>query len=176
MFPGIYLRRLAGNLLAGSDFKQPGHRHCERSEAIHAATRKSGLLRFARNDAAPISRIRPPSRDAMPELCRTIRPKQRAWGMPGARRTRSLVRKIKKHTSIVTTGSPRSPDIPARDGFNGFLRALPGDRAGLPPSSADTSANLTPASGRQDHTTSPSAIGTIRPWRRHVHRIPFQRP
>src|SRR5258705_14023183 len=46
--------------------------------------------------------------------------------------------------------------------------ALPGDRALLPPSSADmvlllpgradkTSANLTPASGRQDHTTSPSA-------------------
>src|SRR5229473_541907 len=48
-----------------------------------------------------------------------------------------------------------------------FLRAL-GDRALLPPSSADlvlsapgradlTSANLTPASGRQDHTTSPYA-------------------
>jgi hypothetical protein len=27
----------------------------------------------------------------------------------------------------------------------------------LPPSSAESSANLTPASGRQDHTTSPSA-------------------
>jgi hypothetical protein len=28
-----------------------GHRHCERSEAIHlAAQRKNGLLRFARND------------------------------------------------------------------------------------------------------------------------------
>src|ERR1700730_13755467 len=44
-----------------------------------------------------------------------------------------------------------------RNGFNGFLRALPGDRACLPPSSTDCSANLTPASGRQDHTTSPSA-------------------
>src|SRR3982074_776820 len=30
-----------------------------------------------------------------------------------------------------------TPDIPARNGFNGFLRALPGDRACLPPSSAD---------------------------------------
>jgi hypothetical protein len=44
-----------------------------------------------------------------------------------------------------------------RNGFNGFLRALPGDRACLPPSSTDCSADLTPASGRQDHTTSPSA-------------------
>ena len=43
-----------------------------------------------------------------------------------------------------------------RNGFNGFLRDLPGDRACLSPSSADT-ANLTPASRRQNHTTSPSA-------------------
>jgi len=44
-----------------------------------------------------------------------------------------------------------------RDGFNGFLRALPGARAFLPPSRTDRSARLTPASGCQDHTTSPSA-------------------
>ena len=37
----------------------------------------------------------------------------------------------------VTTSTPESPDVPARNGFNGFLRALPGDRACLPPSSAD---------------------------------------
>jgi hypothetical protein len=37
----------------------------------------------------------------------------------------------------VTTSTPESPDIPARNGFNGFLRALPGDWACLPPSSAD---------------------------------------
>jgi len=52
--------------------------------------------------------------------------------------------------------------------FYDLFRALPGDRALLPPSSADmflskpgradlNSANLTPASGRQDHTTSPYA-------------------
>src|SRR5882672_5791094 len=68
----------------------------------------------------------------------------------------------------VTTSTPESPDVPARNGFNGFLRALPGDRARLPPSSANmflskpgwadlNSANFTPASGRQDHTTSPYA-------------------
>jgi hypothetical protein len=35
----------------------------------------------------------------------------------------------KKAYELVTTGSPDSPGIPARNGFNGFLRALPGDRA-----------------------------------------------
>src|SRR6267378_5007046 len=40
-------------------------------------------------------------------------------------------------TRVFTTGPPGSPGIPARNGFNGFLRALPGDRALLPPSSAD---------------------------------------
>src|SRR6267142_3306918 len=34
----------------------------------------------------------------------------------------------------VTTSTPESPGVPARNGFNGFLRALPGDRALLPPS------------------------------------------
>jgi hypothetical protein len=37
----------------------------------------------------------------------------------------------------VTTSTPESPGIPARNGFNGFLGALPGDRALLPPSSAN---------------------------------------
>src|SRR5258707_14097930 len=40
-------------------------------------------------------------------------------------------------TRVVTTVAPEHPGIPARNGFNGFLRALPGDRACLPPSSAD---------------------------------------
>ncbi len=72
----------------------------------------------------------------------------------------------------VTTSTPESPDVPARNGFNGFLRALPGDRALLPPSPTDmflskpgwadlNSANLTPASGRQDHTTSPYATTSL---------------
>jgi hypothetical protein len=37
-------------------------------------------------------------------------------------------------------------------------------------------ANLTPASGRQDHTTSPSASGALVSSTISVHRIPFQRP
>ena len=54
--------------------------------------------------------------------------------------------------------SPEHPAFPAR-WFYGLFRALPGDRACLPPSSPRSLLleNLTPASGRQDHTTSPSA-------------------
>jgi hypothetical protein len=39
-----------------------------------------------------------------------------------------------KHTSIVTTVTPEIARHSPRNGFNGFLRALPGDRALLPPS------------------------------------------
>ncbi len=68
-----------------------------------------------------------------------------------------------------STGSTR-PSL--RNGFNGLLRALPGDRAFLSPSLAamrSIVANLTSASGYQDHTTSPSAstpslvVATSRP-------------
>ena len=119
-------------------------------------------------------------RDTNPHSRGAIRPrfvpaslaKQRAWGMPGAQCTRSLACKVKKHTSIVTTGPPRSPGIPARNGFNGFLRALPGDRAFLSPSLYGYPQSLTPASRRQDHTTSPSASAPFVLERIHVHRIP----
>ena len=57
--------------------------------------------------------------------------------MPGARCTHSLACEMKKHTSVVTTGPPNDPGIPARNGFNGFLRALPSDRAFLPLSPAE---------------------------------------
>ena len=68
---------------------------------------------------------------------------------------------------------PESPGVPARNGFNGFLRAVPGDRALLPPSPCglkvlsspvepnEPPQDLTPASRRQDHTTSPSASSAV---------------
>ena len=77
--------------------------------------------------------------------------------MPGARCTRSLVCSVLVAHECRHHGRTGTPGIPARNGFNGFLRALPGDRACLSPSLANYSANLTPASRRQDHTTSPSA-------------------
>ena len=77
--------------------------------------------------------------------------------MPGAwcaRKPRVQWQKAK--STRVRQVTPRSPGIPRAMVYDLF-GALPGDRALLPPSSADTSANLTPASRRQDHTTSPSA-------------------
>jgi len=74
---------------------------------------------------------------------------------------RSRVHLVVVERTRVATSTPESPGIPARNGFNGFLRALPGDRAFLSPSSADNSADLTPASGRQDHTTSQSASSAL---------------
>src|SRR5713101_1948472 len=68
------------------------------------------------------------------------------------------VRNKTKHTSVVTTGPPESPGIPARNGFNGLFRALPGERIRLVTvvsglrfcqtrSGRLASADLTPATG-----------------------------
>src|ERR1700686_4907411 len=64
--------------------------------------------------------------------------------------------RVSQVTPEITQHSPRN-------GFNGFLRALPGDRALLPPSPPRSLLleNLTPASGRQDHTASPSADNAL---------------
>ena len=56
--------------------------------------------------------------------------------MPGARCTRSRACCV-VNTRVSHHGYTGSPGIPARNGFNGFLRALPGDRAFLSPSPAD---------------------------------------
>ena len=68
------------------------------------------------------------------------------------------------HTGI-TRHSPRN-------GFNGFLRALPGDQACLTPSPARLLADLTPTMGRQNDTTSPSASARFVKRAARVHRIP----
>jgi hypothetical protein len=69
--------------------------------------------------------------------------------------------RIKKAHELVTTVTTGSTRLSPREGFHGFLRALPGERASLSPSSARMiSANLTPASRHQDHTTSPYAAAS----------------
>src|SRR5437660_6910881 len=69
----------------------------------------------------------------------------------------------KKHTSVVATGSPKHSGLPCAMVY-GLFRALLGDRAVLPPSLRRICSpqNLTPASGRQDHTALPSALGFAR--------------
>jgi hypothetical protein len=118
-----------------SNFRQP--RHCKYSFAISPRV----------------------SREFLPE--RRALWYQRAQGMPGARCARSRACSV-VNTRVSHHGHTGTTRHSPRNGFNGFLRALPGDRALLPPSSADCSANLTPASGRQDHTTSPSAGSAVR--------------
>src|ERR1700678_2399231 len=62
-----------------------------------------------------------------------------------------------EHTSVVTTGSPGSPGIP-RAMVYGLFRDLPGVPGFLATvASRIAPANLTPASGCQDHTALPSA-------------------
>ena len=57
--------------------------------------------------------------------------------MPGARIAPAASHaKQDEHTSVVTTVTPETPGIPRASGFNGFLRALPGEPGLLSPSSA----------------------------------------
>src|SRR3954466_545956 len=99
--------------------------------------------------------------------------KTRAWGMPGARCTRSLIcKKVKAyerrhrevhrfhpafpHAMVLTVSSVIFPVI-------GFVVTV---ASGILP------ARLTPASRRQNHTTSPSASHAVRQQHVRVHRIP----
>jgi hypothetical protein len=108
-----------------------------------------------------------------PSFCKKPSPKE---GVGNAGRTmhpRSRVHLVVVKGTRVTTSTPKSPGIPARNGFNGLLRTLPGDRALLPPSPCglkvlsdpvepnEPPQDLTPASRRQDHTTSPSASSAV---------------
>ena len=105
--------------------------------------------------------MRPRSRGAMrPRFALSFRPrKQEGAGKTGcALHPRSRVQNAQRKRTRAYRFSGGNPAFPAQ-WFYGLFRALPGDRAFLPPSSARSLllANLTPASGRQDHTTSPSA-------------------
>ena len=108
----------------------------------------------------------PPAASSRPGCCVQLRPKTSGRGERRVRDAPAASRaKNKKHTSVVTAKCTGSPGAPAREWFYGFLRALPGDRAFLPPSPAQCVSivtDLTPASGRQDHTTSPSAPSCVR--------------
>ena len=74
-----------------------------------------------------------PRRDG-PEFYKTASPLLRIEGVGNAgcpMHPQPRVRYMRWHTSVVTTGPPDSPGIPARNGFNGLLRALPGERIRL---------------------------------------------
>jgi hypothetical protein len=79
------------------------------------------------------------------------------------------MKKAHEHSHHGHTGN--HPAFPAQ-WFYGLLRALPGDQACLTPSPALLLADLTPALGRQNHTTWPYVAGRVRLARCPVHRIP----
>ena len=90
------------------------------------------------------------------------------------RLVRPQPRVVVENTRVSHHGHTGNTRHSPRNGFNGFLRALPGDRACLPPSprNAKHCRELMPASGHQDHTTSPSAIAPFVIGSIRVHRIP----
>ena len=107
-----------------------------------------------------------------PRFAFIFRPKEGVGNAGCPLHPRSRVQIVVVERTRVTTSTPESSGIPARNGFNSVCRALPGDRALLPPSFAEyvlsapgwadkTSANLTPASGRQDHTILLSAAASL---------------
>ena len=117
------------------------------------------------------TQLRFPRRKA-PELCMTLPPIE-GVGMPGARCTRSRAWCV-VNTRVSHHGYTGSPGIPARTGVNGFLRALPGDRALLSPSSGAVSCAELERQRRGVRTTRlrrPHARALVRSAAR-VHRIP----
>jgi len=68
------------------------------------------------------------------------------------------VRNETKHTSVVTTGSPGLPRLPCAMVLTAYTALSPGTGLSCPRRLRKlASANLTPASGYQDHAPSPSA-------------------
>ena len=116
-----------------------------------------------------------PQRDP-PEFCinRSRLDKQRAQGKPGGQCTRSLACEIDKaHERSHHRFTGNRPAFPAQ-WFYGLLRALPGDHALLTPSPARLHADLTPALGRQNHTTWPYASASF--VRLAIARLTLPRP
>ena len=116
-------------------------------------------------------RLRIPAARCVRVMQKTFRPRGRGeCRVPAHPQPRVQCR---KHTSVVTTSTPETPGIPAREWFYGFLRALPGDRAFLSPSSAEIHFRQldagVEASGPHDFAVRASAV---RQERCRVHRIP----
>ena len=149
-------------------------RHCERSEAIHSFfAPQDGLLRCARNDAETWLRdLAACFARALPEIALPSenrgRREHRVHAAPAVSCATCTIR-TRTRAYRVSGGNPAFP----AQWFYGLFRALPGEpgsfatvaRGALP-------ANLTPASGCQDHTTSPSASAPFVFRRIRVHRIP----
>src|SRR5262245_13403136 len=121
----------------------------------------------ARRRASPFSlskNSRRHSRGAiLPGVCRNVRASEKRGRRESRAPTAPAVPCAKnalKEAHGLTTGTAETSRLSPRNGFNGFLRALPGEAAFLAPVvSAILRTDVAPGSRRQDHTTSPSASG-----------------
>jgi hypothetical protein len=97
--------------------------------------------------------------------------KSEGAGMPGAQCARSRACRV-ENTRVSHHGHTGNTRHSPRNGFNGFLRALPGDRALLPPSPAKVAFRKLDASvgasGPHDFAV---RVGAVRLRRVSVHRI-----
>ena len=104
----------------------------------------------------------------------TLDKNKRAQGKPGARCTRGLVCKhAQKKRTRAYRFSGGNPAFPAQ-WFTAYsaLSPVTGLSCHRHPREVLLPANLTPASGCQDHTASPSATAAFVNRRHRVHRIP----
>ena len=95
--------------------------------------------------------------------------------MPGAQCTRSRACSV-VNTRVSHRRSPGSPGIPARNGFTAYFVLSPVIGLFVTVIGGIASTDLTPASRRQDHTTSPSARQRSRQQRRLRPSHPTPRP
>ena len=118
-----------------------------------------------------------PRRDApeiLPDLSPFCKRGRGECRVPNAPAASCALGVVSMRTSIHSGGTGNIRHSP-RNGFTAYSALFPGTTALLTPSSArrvGVLANLTPASGRQNHTASPSATESARLTLRRVHRIP----
>src|SRR6267143_4966622 len=70
------------------------------------------------------SEIAAPSRRYAPEALMNLPPKEGVGNAGCPLHPRPRVHLVVVERTRATTSTPESPDVPARNGFNGFLRAL----------------------------------------------------
>ena len=144
-------------------------------EAIHRATsKKAGLLRFARNDGESNHSSASPAARCARAFASPPSQNKRAQGKPGARCTRGPVCNCYwQEGTRAYRFSGGIPTFPARwvTAYS-ELSPVTGLFCHRRPPEVLLPANLTPASGCQDHTALPSATSALVIRRHRVHRIP----
>jgi hypothetical protein len=97
------------------------------------------------------------SRHQAPELCKNLSPRRGRGECRVPVAPAASCAKCRKHTSVVTTSSPEHPAFPHAMVLTAYFALSPVIGLVCHRRLADTLRDLTPASRRQDHTTSPSA-------------------